>query len=113
MKVKHLQLQQRNHKETFETTQSMTSVWDHLDVSFGEDLVNCIARITPSTIVQILALHKHSMFSQVPDPNLALILCIEDNPFNQKQSSFDVNGQTCRHLPFPMCSLALSLASVR
>lgn len=88
----------------------------YLDVCLGVNLVDGITRGASGLIVKVVALDKHTVLTHTAYPYLSLVLLIQDHTccMEERERMTKDAPYVCSHpIPFPMCSLALSLASVR
>lgn len=88
----------------------------YLDVCLGVNLVDGITRGASGLIVKVVALDKHTVLTHTAYPYLSLVLLIQDHTCCMEEGERMTKDApyVCSHpIPFPMCSLALSLASVR
>ena len=110
----------------------------YLNVGLGVYLMHSIPWGSPCLVVKVIALDKHTVFAHAADPHLSVILLIQNHAYEGggrgrkwkrgRRMREDKTGEVvpgrverkgdwvmriCELLPFPMCSLALSLASVR
>ena len=91
-------------------------IYTYLDVCLGVNLVDGITRGASGLIVKVVALDKHTVLTHTAYPYLSLVLLIQDHTCCMEEGERMTKDApyVCSHpIPFPMCSLALSLASVR